>query len=392
MTRTKWLACVAALAVALPFAAAAEEAPGWFKIPGTDSTIKFNGFAEMTYFYEFAGQTDLATAGEFYSNPGFILLDNSPGTKQAPNSLGFQAVYSRFGFTTNTPSSVGNIGVRVEGDFNHNVQLAGGTFTNKGDLRVRHAYGTVGDFILLGQTWSTFADLGTFPDQQDENPVNNLAPLRAPMVRLTFPAGPAKISLAAENPYAITGSVPGNYWNIPDFIARLEFSAAGIGNFSVRGVTRQFKNAAHSAQGFGGAVGAAFNFGGDSLVLDGSVGMGMGPYLGAGAFGDAVDTGTDIKLATTYGASIGYTHVWNPKFRSNLIASYVGTADNDDTRAAQAVSVNNKYVVSGVVNTYWSVAKNFWVGAEFWYNMRKTFGEQLGHEARGEITTHFDFM
>ena len=43
-------------------------------------------------------------------------------------------------------------------------------------------------------------------------------------------------------------------------------------------------------------------------------------------------------------------------------------------------------------STYWTFAKNAWVGAEFWYNYRKTFGGDLGHETRILLTSHFDFM
>ncbi len=391
MTRFKLFASVLAAALALPFAATAQDQPGFFKIPGTDTTIRFNGFAEMTYFYEFSGQTDVAGNGEFYNTPGSVLLDGDPLTNRAPNSLGFEAVYSRFGFLTNTPSSVGNIGVRIEGDFNHNIQLAGGTFTNKGDLRVRHAYGTVGDVLLLGQTWTTFADLGSFPDQQDENPVPNLSALRAPMVRVTLPAGPTKLSIAAENPYFT--NLAGHYYVIPDFILKLDIPAAGVGSFSIRALTREFKNAAHSAQGFGAAVGAAIKVGGDTLVLDGEVGVGMGPYM-VSTFPDAVDIVTDIKMFTTFGGSAGFTHVWSPEFRSNLIFAILAASENSDIQAFDPVAYAavNKTVVTGAFNTYWAVARNFWVGVEFWYNWRKTFGDVKGKEFRGELTSHFDFF
>lgn len=392
MSRNKLFTMILAAVVLAPLAAVADDPPGYFKIPGTNTTIKFNGFAEMVYVYELTGQTDLSKAGEFYNNPGTIALDGTALTKQSPNSLGFESVYSRFGFQTNTPSDVGVIGARIEGDFNHNVQLAGGTFTNKGDLRVRHAYGTVGDMVLLGQTWSTFIDLNAFPDQQDENPILNLTALRAPQIRFSFPAGPAKISLAAENPYAFIGSVPGKYWLIPDFIGKVEFAVANVGSFSIRALTREFKNAAHAKQGFGGAVGAALNFGGDTLVFDASAGLGMGPYMTGAGVADAVDTATEIKLATTYGASVGYTHVWTPKFRSNLMVGGVMVADDADNQLVQAAANGNKQIASGAINTYWSFASNAWVGVEFWYNYRKTFVGDYGHEFRGELTTHFNFF
>ena len=43
-------------ALALPAAGAAQEAkPGEFKIPGTNTTLKLNGFAELDVIYDFSG-------------------------------------------------------------------------------------------------------------------------------------------------------------------------------------------------------------------------------------------------------------------------------------------------------------------------------------------------
>ena len=154
-----------------------------------------------------------------------------------------------------------------------------------------------------------------------------------------------------------------------------------------------------SAQAFGGAVGAAVKIGGDTLVLDGEAGSGLGAYHLATVAGsvaeDAVVTASDIKLFTSFGASAGYTHVWSPQFRSNIAGSGVWIKDDSDVRAAVDPAIYaqaNQRVLSGLVNTYYSFAKNAWVGAEFWYNYRKTFGGDLGHETRILLTSHFDFL
>ncbi len=420
MTRFRTAAVLMALGLAIPFAGSAEDAPGWFKVPGIDTQIKFNGFAETAFAYELLGQQDFANNGEIYNNAPAILLDKDPRKFQAPNYAGAESFYSRFGFNTKTPSGVGEIGVRIEGDFNHNLQLTGASFTHKGDLRVRHAYGTVGGWLLIGQSWSTFADLATFIDQQDENPPQNQAAIRAPQIRVTAPLGPVKVSVAAEDPYATNlglGASPfagglttgKTKWEYPDFIARIDIPTP-MASLSLRGVTKQFKTAeasatgaqrSVSAQAFGGAVGAAVKVGGDTLVLDGSAGTGLGAYQYGTVLGpvpeDAIATPTDVKLFTSFGASAGYTHVWSPQFRSNIAGSAIWVKDDVDVRtAAAAATVNygaaNQRVLSGLANTYWTFARNAWVGAEFWYNYRKTFGGDIGHESRLLATAHFDFM
>jgi hypothetical protein len=279
----------------------------------------------------------------------------------------------------------------------------------------------VGDWLLLGQTWSTFADLAAFIDQQDENPPQNQAAIRAPMVRVTVPVGPVKISVAAEDPYfsGLGSGVSGaTKWEYPDFIARIDIPTP-MASFSLRGVTKQFKTSEAtppvaatgttpaipsarrnpvSAQAFGGAVGAAVKVGGDTLVLDGSAGTGLGAYQYGTVLGpvaeDAVATATDVKLFTSFGASAGYTHVWSKQFRSNIGGSAIWVKDDADVRTAVGASYGsaNQRVLSGLANTYWAFARNAWVGAEFWYNYRKTFGGDLGHESRVILTGHFDFM
>jgi len=400
------LSVIALLGVtALPYTARADD-PGVFKIPGTDSTIKFNGFAETALFYEFSGGYEsLAGACDYYICPQGIALTSLANGGATPHTntpqMAMTSAYSRFGLQTNTPSAVGNIGMRFEMDAAEGYQDIGASFTHHGSIRLRHAYGTVGDTVLIGQTWTTFADLNTFPDQMDENPLVNLAALRAPMFRVTFPAGPTKISIAIEDPY--NRSFAQTHFSIPDVIARIDIPAS-YGSFSIRGVTTQYANDSQSKQGFGGAIGAAINFAGDSLVLDVEGGSGIGTYqygltAGPPVSEDAVAVGTtDIKLWTTVGGSIGYTHVWTPQFRSNLMGSILITSGDGDLRTALdaatpgAYEQANRSVATGGFNTYWSVSKTFWTGPEFYVDYRKNFEGDSGTEFRGEWVGHFNLF
>ncbi|BDG09817.1 DcaP family trimeric outer membrane transporter [Anaeromyxobacter paludicola] len=404
MTRTKLIATFAAFGLALSGAARAED-PGAFKIPGTDTTLKFNGFAEAAVMYELSGgYHDLQTACDYFLCPNGIALD---GQKTNAPQAALTVAYSRFGLQSTTPSSIGAIGMRFELDAAKGYQLAGASDTHSATLRVRHAYGTVGDWLLIGQTWSTFADLNAFPDQMDENPVTNLAALRAPMIRLTAPTGPVKLTLALEDPYYTSLSNKANvtaygnpYWTVPDIIGRVDVPFS-MGSFSVRGVAKQYKNDVASKFGFGGAVGAAFNIGGDALVLDVSGGPGIGTYIYGTTLDapeDVVVAGTDMKLWTVVGASLGFTHNWTPQVASNLIGSGTWTKDDSDVKAAvEAASAGsyggfNKSVYTAGFNTRYSPAKSFWVGAEFYYNRRETFSGAKGEEWRGELVSHFNLF
>jgi len=389
---------VAALAVTYAVGAVADDG---FKVG--DTSIKFNGFAEAALFYQFSGGFhSLAGGCDYYICPQSIAL--SSGSQPVAQEA-MTVAYSRFGISTSTPSGVGAVGTRFEVDAANSYQTEGKSFTHHDMIRLRHAYGTVGDWLLLGQTWSTFADLNTFPDQMDENPFVNLAALRAPMIRVAIPAGPVKVSIALEDPYAETLS--GQTWNIPDVIAKVEINA-GPASISLRGVGKQYKVPTASTAGFGGAIGVALKLGDDALVIDAEGGPGIGTYMyGTTAVGD--DAGkqigedavlnskdpTTIDLWTVYGASVGYTHSWTGNVRSNLMASGMWTASNTTIQNDVTTAVynfQNKAVYSVGINTYWSPAKSFWVGPEFYWHHRDTFGAGSGNEVQGELVSHFNFL
>jgi len=400
-------AAIVSVILALPLASAAEDVSGAFHIPGVETDIRFTGFAETTLFYEFSGGAALLSrACDYYLCPTNIALQGQTTYLQTA----LAAAYSRFGVETTTPSPIGAVGTRFEVDAAGGYQLIGETDTHSAMIRIRHAYGTIGEWFLMGQTWSTFADLNTFPDQMDENPVANLAALRGPMIRFTIPAGLLKVSLALEDPYftsLVDNTVGPTYpiWNVPDVIARLDLPV-GPATLSLRGVAKQYKTESASAMGFGGAAGAAVPLGRDTLVLDVSGGPGIGTYVYGTTLGlpeDAVEeTSTrTLKLWTVLGASAGYTHVWSPHVRSNLMASAIWT--KDDSGVAAAVNSNagttgplygsfNRSVYTVGANTYWSPSRTFWVGAEFYYNYRDTFSSVNGQEFRGEFVSHFNFF
>ena len=405
-----------ALILASPLLAAADETPGAFKIPGTDTTISFNGFAETVLFYEFTGGQPYLNSVpcDIYLSPNCITL-NHPVNGASPDlhdpQAGMGVGYARFGVQTSTPSDLGKIGTRFEmdaasgnpADYNH----TGLSDTHSNYIRIRHAYGTIGDWFLMGQTWSNFADLNTFPDQMDENPTGNLAALRSPMIRFTIPAGAAAISLALEDPYY--ASLSNAFWNVPDLTAKVVFNA-GPAALSVRGMVKQYRNEGSSAAGFGFGIGAAIKLGGDLLLVDAEGGPGIGTYMYGSTFTaggptnpaqDVVQdaTNNNIKVWAAYGASVDYTHNWSNKFRSNLIVSgqwFPGSSDlktaYTDNGALATYGFANQSVYTIGINTYWSPFRTFWLGPEFYYNQRNTFAAGYGNEFRGEFVSHFNFF
>jgi hypothetical protein len=74
------------------------------------------------------------------------------------------AKQTRLGLFTNTTTDYGKFNTRIETDF----YGSGGnqTASNSYGLRLRRAYGELGN-LLVGQEWSTFIDLASYPETID---------------------------------------------------------------------------------------------------------------------------------------------------------------------------------------------------------------------------------
>ena len=231
MTRTKLLSILAAVAFAAPAAVRADD-PGVFKVPGTDSTIKFYGYVQLDGTVDFSGRTTSIEDNDWATILPAVPADGSADAKKKPQTY-LTARTSRFGIMTSTPSKYGNIGVRLEGDFNGPNGFQSETFTNSVLFRLRHAYGTIGG-LLIGQTWTTFLDLGAAPDTVDFNGPGDLALVRSPMFRYTFSLAPGmSLALALENNRGQQyGSSP-RFQTVPDIHANFTY-AGGWGHISLR--------------------------------------------------------------------------------------------------------------------------------------------------------------
>jgi hypothetical protein len=409
MAHFKSTTMAVALALALPCAAAAEEAPGTFKIPGTDTTLKLYGYAQLDATFDLRGRDPNVEGDDWAHVAALVPLDNTGEARNKKNQLYLTARTSRFGIQTATPTRIGEVGVRFEGDFNGANLESGQSFTNSVLFRIRHAYGTVSGSagtLLVGQTWSTFLDLGSVADTVDFNGPGSIALVRNPMIRYTLPLAPGvTLALAAENAPGTDGDDFGEagggnrtrVQTIPDFHANLGF-AGSWGSFSVRGLTINYKQAdsatnptgTSNKQGYGLAASGSLKFLGDTLVAHVAGGGGIGRYLfGAIANPRFVQAGNELFLTDALAYHAGYTHVWSPQFRSNLIASQTFFKENT---AAGRTPGANKRIDEAFVNTFWTFAKNAEFGLEYVLSQRHTFADQVGTQSRITSTFHYNFF
>jgi len=424
MNLFKTLVAAVAVTLAVPFVAAADDAPGVFKIPGTDSTIKFYGYTQLDITEDFSGRVGDIEDNDWATFLPSVPNDQSVAAKKMKPQLYMTARTSRFGLQTNTPTKLGAVGVKLEGDFNAPSYFQSETFTNSVGFRLRHAYGTVGG-LLVGQTWSTFLDLGAAPDTVDFNGPGSLALVRNPMIRYTATFAPGvTLALAAEN---ARGTQYGGtkYQVLPDFHANLGYSS-GWGHISLRGVTQQYDiltssagtGTTSSAFGASGAVSGDLKIGGDTLVAQFSGGPGVGRYLlnasgatqnnvapadggtaawkiGGNPGGFVYDANGKVKLINVYAYHVGYTHVWNPEFRSNVVWSQTFINDPKPL-GVEADNTFEKEMSQAFVNTFWSFAKNAEFGLEYVYGQWKSFTGGASPELKGTMNRvnasfHYNF-
>jgi len=404
MNLTKLFAALLAMALSVP--ALAEDAPGVFKIPGTDSTIKFYGFVQLDSTLDFSGRVPSTEDYDYATILPFVAADDSAEGKQKKPQLYLTGRTSRFGIQTTTPTGMGPVGVRLEGDFNGTNAYQSETYTNSMLFRLRHAYGTVGGF-LVGQTWTTFLDLGAYPDVVDFNGPGSIALVRNPMLRYTLALAPgATLALAAENARGSQYAGGTKFQTLPDFHANLTYGAKW-GHVSARAVTQQYNEFIGDVDpaskiSVAGALSGSVKLGGDTLVAQFSGGPGIGRYLfnalgtmasGGGAY--TLDAADELDLWSVYAYHVGFTHVWSPAFRSNVVFSqtFIQDAKVDGVEADNGVQ---KDLTQLFVNSFWSFAKNAQFGLEYSFGQWKSFTngtpELKGTQNRVTATFNYGFF
>ncbi|MEC5293182.1 DcaP family trimeric outer membrane transporter [Aurantimonas sp. C2-6-R+9] len=159
---------------------------GTFLLPGTDSEVEISGYVKGDFIYD----VDEAT--------GDVFVPEAISTS-GPDEQRFRAHARqiRLAVKTSTPTAWGPLKTHVEGDF-----FGGGgneVFSNSSPFRLRHAYGTVGP-VLVGQTWSNFMPIESYPTTVDFNGPAGIPFIRQAQFHYTTPIyDRLKFSASVEN-------------------------------------------------------------------------------------------------------------------------------------------------------------------------------------------------
>lgn len=373
----------------------AGDTPGTFRIPSTNTSLGFGGFVKFD-----ANFSSVSMGRD-------KLGDQALSVSQIPIGLArrgehgettFHAKESRFWLKSFTPSAFGNIDTLLEFD------LFGSPETFNYTPRLRHAYGSIGNF-LAGQTWTTFLNVSAIPDTLDINgPVGSTLYLRQPMVRWSQPFAlaslPLEFQIAAESPRTriwepaapdVFGTP--NADRYPDLVARL--NATGTwGNLSLTGLARHIRynrpGKTDTEVQWGSAVnlsGRIDTWGRDNLRFMLAYGDAYGRYATLNTFEDAaLDSAGNLHLVTTYSAMAAYQHWWDKNWRSTVAYGYAASDQPDFVTGDM-----NRQAQSVHANLLWSPTLQTTFGLEYIYALRERVDGRTGDLHRIQLSTRFNF-
>lgn len=394
--------------------------PGWFTLPDGQTQVKLYGSIRGDATYDFEGNP----SPNINNNTNSVPLNSANATK---NNLNVSAATTRFGFDFSRPTDLGELTGKIEADFAGGIAADSSSRTTNGNgsLRVRHAYFSLGKW-LVGQTTSPFVNTDTAPETVDFNGPMGYGSTRTVQVRYTQPIDAnQKLLLAVEggdvdniNSASATtvfknsgGAVVqqtttsgGN--RLPALTARYDYTTADKkGLVQVHGLVHENRISVNddvdeTKLGWGIGVGGKYSLTpADTLFANYYHVKGDNRYLlyGNSAYvayqnnATAAANATDLSIYESEFNSglIGYSHKWSPKVRSTLAAGAIWY--KDDNSFAERAPTLNKQLYNVIVNSFYTPTKNVDLGVEYTYGQRKTFQDQEGDYSRLNLMAKYSF-
>ena len=305
----------------------------------------------------------------------------------APDGQFFGSVrQSRFGVTSATPTSAGELSTIFEFDM-----FGVGANAGQTTIRLRKAYGQLGKFGA-GQTNSAFMDIDVFPNTFEYWGPNGMVFFRNIQVRYMPIQGESFLTIALENPGAsadgglyadrvelagVTAKFP-----VPDLTAQYR-AAQKWGYVQLGGVLRDIewvdlnatptRDFSGSTVGWGLSLSSNIKLKKDVVRLQGVYGEGIQNYMN-----DApVDIGIQNNFSNTVSPVIGvalpmwsmvafYDRTWNDKWTSSIGYSQL-VVTNSDGQAPDAFH-SGAYAA---VNLVYNPVPNVYAAIEYTWGNRK---------------------
>ena len=373
---------------------------GSFKLPGSDTSVKFGGYVKLDAIYSnrSAGansQADLVLV------PAQIPVGSAAANEKGQVKL--HARQTRLNVGTHTPTSWGDLNTFVEIDFFGSD--GNEVISNSNNLRARHAFASLGG-LTVGQTWSTFMDPASLPETLDfGGPVGETF-VRQGLVRWhqKFEGGGWTVALENPDAFLTRRNTNGSYTNltpdddrVPDIVAKLDFNTAA-GRFAVAALARNIR--VDTAAIAGTAVAAEDDVWGGALAVYGSIptvgkdsfnvllagGNVLGRYMGQAVFTDAdIDASGKLNLNPQWGTILSYRHFWSDRLRSTLALS-AARASNPGIAGAM-----NKASHTAHLNLLWNPVPAATLGVEYIHGRLEKESGLKGNLNRVQTSAQYAF-
>ena len=378
---------------------------GWIPVPGTSTELRFGGFVQLNIIHDF-------------QDTGFPFGDFIPALIPVPiedtQNTEFDARTSQLTFETRTNTKkAGAVRTMISMDF------AGDESEGSIQPRLRQAYVTwVGPLsnisFMVGQTWTTYMDLGVWPEIFDLEGPNAMTGLRQGLLRGSYAFGKNKqliFELALEQPETFVANGIG-LRDLPDLATRLNWQR-DWGHLQAAAIGRQLVAVSTAGTGKDQAFGWGLSFSGNWLV-PGTIckdapaddlgvrqdniqfqvqgGSGIGRYVfDPGAAPTPQDAVYDEVTATItpldeLGAFVAYHHWWTDMLRSEFV---YGVVSMDDLTIQPPTALERSSYA--LVNLLYRPFRRTDIGLEYYWGERENKDGQTGHANRIMFSVNFGF-
>ena len=380
----------------------AQSQNGWISLKDLNSSIRFGGFVQVNYIHDF--QNTGYPYGDFIPSLIPVPTDQSSGTEFDPRT-------SRITFETQSPTEIGTVKTYFGIDF----------ATSSGAPRLRQAYvswtsNKSGNNILLGQSWTTFIDLGVWPELFDLEGPNAMTGLRQALIRYTFILDNSKKWLGAvalEQPRTMVQNGIGME-SLPDLSAKVNWTS-DWGHLTAAGIARQLIAQSDDKIGKDGTLGWGLSLSGnfqipgtkrntpssllgnlgvrqDNFKFQIAGGQGIGRYVfdlgSAPEPQDAYYNSVNFKITALneIGAFGAYQHWWSDRWRSTFVGGWVEMKDIENLSADQF-----KQSIYGVGNLVFRAFNKMDIGLEYYWGQRTNNNGKSGHANRLLVGANYVF-
>jgi len=341
--------------------------------------VNLYGYIRADASYQMEG------AATMYNNISGVPLKDTVEATNQKDRLRTTVNVTRLGLNFKTPTSIGDIGGKLEMDF-----FGGST---RDQFRIRHAYLTY-DKWLVGQTWSTFVAPEYIPDTVDAATFVGGALQRSPLIRYSDQLSEnTNYAISIEDPKYTEATDPANRMRMPALVGRLNHKFADGSTISGRSFIAEKKTGEDEQLAWGIGLGGKYQITPETLLkADYYHVKGDGRFVLWSNSGYAIDENNNMHSNEFDIIAAGITHRFTPKIRSTLGYGYMKAQDdNEFSRLKYDDASQNKQLWQGWINAMYNPYKPVTFGVEYVYGERETFNNRTGVDNRFNMMAIYDF-